>query len=217
MLLREKKMTHGGFIRRSCVSKANQNGVGLIDVMIAILIFSFGMLAIAVLQNISKQSIFEAMQRTNAALHASDLFQRMRMNSYIGTDSPNPPLAYYVDTSMEMNYGSLTGTAIECVSTDTFCLLAEQDLTTWQNMINGATETKVSGDVGGLVTPTACLTGPGGGVSGEYTLTIVWRGQTKLTNQNASTCGSGTGLYDEATPDDFAYRRILVLNTFLNY
>jgi type IV pilus assembly protein PilV len=189
----------------------------MIDALVALLIFSFGMLALAALQNVSKQSNFEALQRTNAAMYASDLFQRMRMNSYSEGESTFPPLSYYVDTSMVMNYGELTGTTSSCATTDRYCLLALQDLTTWQNMLNGDTETNTTGNVGGLVKPTACLTGPGGGVSGEYTLTIVWRGQTKLDNQNASTCGAGTGLYDDAVADDFAYRRILVLNTYLNY
>ena len=199
------------------LSLGGQQGIGLIDVMVAVLIFSFGMLALAALQNVSKQSNFEALQRTNAAIYAADLFERMRMNSYSEGESTFPPLSYYVDTSMVMNYGETASTTTACASTDKYCLLAQEDLTTWQNILNGNAETSASGNVGGLITPTACMTGPGGGVSGEYTLTIVWRGQTKLTNQNASNCGAGTGLYDDAATDDFAYRRILVLNTYLNY
>lgn len=213
----EMTMTETNSQRNLRSSPGRQQGIGMIDVMVAILIFSFGMLALAALQNVSKQSNFEALQRTNAAIYAADLFERMRMNSYSEGESPFPPLSYYVDTAMVMNYGEITGTTTACASTDKYCLLAQEDLTTWQNMLNGDAETSGSGNVGGLVTPTACLTGPGGGVSGEYTLTIVWRGQTKLINQSANTCGTGTGLYDDAAANDFAYRRILVLNTYLNY
>jgi type IV pilus assembly protein PilV len=212
-------MTDNRTNQKKCTSINGQNGVGLIDVMVAILIFSVGMLAIAALQSVSKQSNYEAIQRTNATLYAHDLFERMRMNSYAEGDSPYPPLSYYVDSStVVMNYsGPLVGTTSTCASTDLYCLLAQEDLTTWQNMLRGNAETTASGNVGGLVQPTACLSGPGGGVSGQYRLTIAWRGQTKITNQSANNCGEGTNLYDDAATDDFAYRRILVLNTYLNY
>jgi hypothetical protein len=68
--------------------------------------------------------------------------------------------------------------------------------------------------VGGLVNPTACLDGPTE-PHGKYTLTIVWRGQTKITNQSSNPCGTGSGLYDDSATDDYAYRRILELSTYM--
>ncbi|MFN2301346.1 MAG: type IV pilus modification protein PilV, partial [Gammaproteobacteria bacterium] len=64
---------------------------------------------------------------------------------------------------------------------------------------------------GGLVDPTACITGPFGGISGVYTVTIAWRGVTPLSNPTADACGEGLDLYGDAEE----YRRILVIRTYI--
>ena len=177
-----------------------QRGISLLDAMIAVVIFSVGMLAIAALQTVSKQSNYEALQRSHAASLAYDLFERMRMNP--GT------LTNYVSS------GTFTGQSYPTCTVD--CLpaaTAMNDLHEWQKMILGDAEQTTEGSVGGLVSPTACIAGTG--ANGQYTLTIVWRGQAIISNQSSSTCGSGTGLYDASSPDDFAYRRILTINTYL--
>ena len=211
--------------RNNYPSVQEQRGVGLIDVMIAIIIFSFGMLAIAALQNISKQSNYEAIQRTTASTLAYDLLERMRMNS---VDMTVSPLSYYVSsgiTTIDANditvNGSTLTTPVSCAASDMDCNYqqrAQLDLLEWQNRMRGASE--VSSDdtnVGGLFRPVACLTGPGFGDSGAYTLTIAWRGQVKLENQSTTNeCGKDSGLYDADASNDFAYRRILVLNTYLH-
>lgn len=226
MLLSGKmQMTETMITQRNNLSIPRQQGVGLIDVLVAIVIFSFGMLAIAALQTISKQSNYEALQRTNASNLAYDLLERMRMNS---VDMVVSPLSYYVSSGtttitaddLTVNGSSLSA-AVTCGATDMDCNYqrrAELDLLEWQDMMRGASEKSGPDrdDVGGLFQPTACLRGPGLGNSGAYTLTIVWRGQARLTNQSTNQCGSGSSLYDDASSDDFAYRRILVLNTYLN-
>lgn len=206
--------------QKSCQFIRKQSGVGLIDVLVAVVIFSFGMLAIAALQTISKQSNYEALQRTNASMLAYDLLERMRMNSL---DMVVSPLSYYVSSgtttvtkdSITLNGLSL-GAAVTCGAGDIPCNYqrrAELDLLEWQGNMRGASEKSDGADVGGLFEPVACLRGPGAGASGAYTLTIAWKGQAKLENQNtANECGTGTTLAD----DNYAYRRILVLNTYLN-
>ena len=85
-------------------------------------------------------------------------------------------------------------------------------------MMLGSAETKSDDDtvnLGGLVTPTACITGPTTG-DAEYTITIIWRGQAKIPNKDTSTCGSGTGLYDDTVADDFEYRRLVKITSYLH-
>jgi len=196
----------------------HQRGVSLIDAMIAVVIFSVGLLAVAALQTISKQSNYEAIQRSYASMMAHDLFERMRMNSgVVGTVSS---LSYYANTTtVSLAYSSpLQQPAKDCsASATTNCTYGEQaawDLHNWQQALLGANELQGGNNVGGLFTPTACIDGPGS--SGIYRLTIVWRGQTNLPNNSANTCGEGTGLYDAAAPDDFRYRRILEMTTYLD-
>ena len=53
-------------------------GVGLIEVLVTLVVFSLGMLSLAALQGIAKKANFDALQRTNASLMAFDLLERMR-------------------------------------------------------------------------------------------------------------------------------------------
>jgi type IV pilus assembly protein PilV len=179
--------------------QSGQQGISLIDALIALVIFSVGLLAVAALQSVSKQSNYEAMQRTNASVYAYDLIERMRMNS--------DALADYLGDTI------LTDTHTPCTSCTTVSAVAANDLYEWKGMVLGETE-KDSADasVGGLVNPSVCLSGPG--TRGEYTLAIAWRGQASIpvTGTPANTCGSGK--YDN-TAGDYAYRRILVLNTYI--
>lgn len=58
----------------------NQNGFNLIEVMVALVIFSIGLLGLAGLQQVGLSQNNTAMQRTIAMTQAYDLFDRMRNN-----------------------------------------------------------------------------------------------------------------------------------------
>jgi hypothetical protein len=80
-----------------------------------------------------------------------------------------------------------------------------------------------------LTLPTACIYSkvPGGGsMSGNYVVTIAWRGPTEMANPtNPATlpsgqpdpysCGAGSGKYDGEAGTD-THRRILIIETFIN-
>ena len=181
--------------------RSGQQGISLIDAMIALVIFSVGLLALAALQTVSKQSNYEAMQRTNATMYAYDMVERMRMNSGALVD--------YVSDSI------LTGGHTGCTSCVDAAAVASNDLFEWTATVLGEKE-KNSADVsvGGLLDPVACLTRVG--TTNEFTLAITWRGQTSISNQSASTCGNGTVSYNDSVGgDQYGYRRILELNTLI--
>lgn len=58
----------------------NQNGFNLIEVMVALVIFSIGLLGLAGLQQVGLSLNGIAMQRTIAMTNAYDIFDRMRNN-----------------------------------------------------------------------------------------------------------------------------------------
>ena len=60
--------------------KIHQNGFTLIEVLVALLIFAFGMLGLAGLQLQAHQSMSYAQSRTAATMAATHLFERMRAN-----------------------------------------------------------------------------------------------------------------------------------------
>ncbi len=200
--------------------QSGQQGISMIDALIALVIFSVGMLALAALQSLTKQANYEALQRSHAATLANGLFERMRMNSAsAGTKStPVSALSYYVNTALNVRWDdAMSGQSLDCeANTCTYTQMASWDLYNWRQSLLGSNEVDNSdgSSVGGLFDPTFCLSGPGAGASGEYSLTIVWRGQQSLPDTHSTnTCGAGD--YDNTSGDN-AYRRILVMNTYLD-
>jgi type IV pilus assembly protein PilV len=178
-------------------------GVGLIEVMIAIIVVSIGILAVIGMQVTGKQANYDAVQRTTAAHLAYDMIERMRANP--------SALGAYAAAGVLGN-GSLSAPGQSCSSTGTACSpaqMAAMDLYEWERAMDGAGELRDVNDdgdltdpedqTGGLVLPRACISGPAGG-AGVYEIVLVWRGtqeQSTVPLGNAR-CGGGldsSGVY----------------------
>jgi len=184
-----------------------QSGVTLVEVLVSLLVISVGLLSAASLQLLSKRSNYDAAQRTTAAHLAQDLLERMRAN-------PTALIDY-------LPAGTLGGgtrgqaPAVDCRANNAVCTpaeLAAYDLWQWERQLDGMFELRDGVATGGLVTPTACVLGPGFGGNGEYTISIAWRGLTELSNPAGDACGADSGLYG----DNNAFRRVMVVRTFIN-
>ena len=57
-----------------------QRGFSLLELLVALVVFSIGLLAVAGLQTVSKQANFEGLQRTTASQIANGLLEDMRVN-----------------------------------------------------------------------------------------------------------------------------------------
>jgi type IV pilus assembly protein PilV len=194
-----------------------QAGVGLIEVLVALLVLSVGILAIIGMQISGKQANYDAVQRTTAAHLAMDLVERMRAN-------PSELDAYVTDAVL--GGGSLNAPDPSCDSDADTCTaaeMAEADLYQWEQQMDGAAETREEDgetrNSGGLVSPLACLTEPPGGGAGLYTLTIVWRGAGELAPTDIEGCDdglNGTDLYGTAAaPTSDLYRRAATITFFV--
>jgi type IV pilus assembly protein PilV len=123
--------------RRLVLQRSRQGGFGLIEVLVALLILSIGLLGMASLQTLSLQQTTGSQARTQAILLAEDLVERIRANR------PN-----------RNDYGLANPAAIAC---DTkFAIanggVAEDDLDEWRNALacllpGGNGEVTVNGDV----------------------------------------------------------------------
>ena len=60
--------------------KTSQSGFSLIELLVALIVFSIGLLAIAGLQTVSKRANYESLQRTTAAQVANGALEDMRTN-----------------------------------------------------------------------------------------------------------------------------------------
>ncbi len=187
----------------------------MLEVMITIFVLSVGTLGVAGLQLKSKRAIFEASQREIATLHLQELVERMRANPNQLTVYTNNSVGRVLGAGTEVSptpNGSIT--SITCSAGCAPNQIAQFDLFEWEQSLLGVSEQVATSNVGGLTAPIACITGPAGG-SGTYTVTIAWKGLTKLSDPTISTCGQGSGFYDSDTEDD-VYRQVLVLQTFIS-
>lgn len=160
-------------IRRGC------SGFGLIEVSISLLVLSIGTLGLASLQISAGRLGHEAIQRTEAAALAMDIFERMRANR---SAAPH----YQAAALGAAGGGPLAAPGRDCNRDSCSALqLKDWDLWQWERALNGAA---VAGSAGGLVRPTGCVT-----VRGRLvTVEIAWEGFRPLAaSTGRSDCGVG--------------------------
>jgi len=182
------------------------NGFSLLELLIALVVFSIGLLAIAGLQTVAKQANFEAVQRTTAAQVANGLLEDMRTNGN-GID-------IYAGAP-DLGGGAAGAEPVPNCRDGNECNAAQKaahDLWFWEQVLDGNLETNGGIGAGGLVLPTLCMTGPVGGGAGVYTVTIVWRGTASITSNVANPCGAASGNYGAQNE----FRRVLSIPTYID-
>lgn len=184
-----------------------QHGFSLIELLVAMVIFTIGLISIAGLQMVAKKSNYEGLQRTTASHIAYGLLEEMRTNGDgIGTYLAAPDLGGGQFASMPVSDCNDPGAP--CSATQK----ATHDLWFWEQILDGEQEVGGAGATGGVLTPTLCIDGPAGGSAGMYEIAIAWRGAISLDNADLDDCGAGTGKYG----DGDAYRRVLQVSTFID-
>jgi type IV pilus assembly protein PilV len=185
----------------------HQHGFSLIELLVAVVVFSVGLLAVAGLQTVSKRANFEGLQRTVASQVANGLLEDIRTNG-TGVDVylASPDLGGGVAGAEPAPNCSTVG--VECNAAQK----AAHDLWFWEDVLDGNQEIGVQGAAGGVLTPTICITGPVGGGAGIYTVAVAWQGTVALTSTVENLCGAGSGKYGSG--DEF--RRIVQVPTFID-
>lgn len=198
--------------------RARAAGFGLIEVLITLLVFSIGILAVAGLQAVARKNNYEALQRTTAAWLAHSIIASMRAN-------PQALDHYLVAASAPLGSGNNVALQTNCY--DQACTpaqLANFDRWLWQRALDGASESVILNNApiftGGLSRPSACILGPPAGASGTYTVVIAWRGVAERGGSGVRNCGKGRSLYgapqDSGTnANNESYQRALVVQTYI--
>ena len=141
-----------------------QRGVGMLEFLVALMIFSMGITGLLSAQLVAKKTIIEAGQRSMAIALARDILERMRAN-------PGQLLAYRViavgDKESPLPRPDVDCDASQCTADE----LAAFDIWQWESQLIGSTERDSVGYVGGLQAPRACIASGAGGVD----VTITWR------------------------------------------
>jgi type IV pilus assembly protein PilV len=177
-----------------------QRGVGLIEVLIAVLVFALGVLGMASMQVNAKRTSYDALQRSLATSLARDIVERMRSN-------PSPASLAVFGAVNNLGGGTVTKPRDCKANTCTPVELANYDVWEWEQALDGAAEKSGDSNAGGLVAPKACITHD----AGVITLAIAWRGYGGQVNPTGSTCGEGLGLYGTNEVD----RQLVLITTYI--
>jgi type IV pilus assembly protein PilV len=189
--------------------KRRQAGLGLLEILVAVLVFALGLLGLAGAQITAKKNAMEAQQRSLATELARDLLERMRSN-------PRQVKAFVLDnvTPLAAAPAEAASCARSAVAGGFRCSpaqLAAHDLGEWLQLLAGAAvvaSTAGGGQsVAGLLEPRACVVAAAAGVN----VAIAWRGLEPMASSTESSCGAGGGWYGSA--DEL--RRVLVMHSWI--
>ncbi len=153
-------------------------GAGMIEVLIALLLFSLGFNGMNALQLQAHRVGMEAQQRAAALALAEDLFARVRSN-------PRQLMAFH---AAEVGAAAVAATA-DC--REGYCnpvQFAAWDLARWTDSLRGAA---ASSGAAGLANGRACLMAAGN----RLRLTIAWRGQFADAAPVGGGCATDSGLF----------------------
>lgn len=162
----------------------NIGGFNMIEVMVALLVFSFGLLAVAGVMGISVKNNHNGYLRSQANFQAASILEAMRRNVLqVWQNGYNGTVSGYTNVSDDC-------TTSDCTSAE----LAQRDLAFWGNSLN-QTLPNASGTVNcstssPMINTSANLTQPFLAIepySGICTITVRWTESNETSGSEAQT------------------------------
>ena len=195
----------------SCSTHNRQTGFTLIEVLIAFVILSVGLLGIVSLQAMSKTFTHQAVQRTQAVSLADAIIERIRVN-------PTGLLTY--TASATVGGGTLGGLAGEPVPNCSSAAcnniqLAVHDLWEWEQNMDGASVTAGGANAAGLIAPQACFSfvpRAGLAMTGFLTVRVLWTGLNSISD---AVTVAGTNCNAAVAENTDRFRRQVVVTTYV--
>ena len=179
-------------------------GAALIEVMVAVLITSFGLLALAGLQTKMNAALLEAYQRAQALVLLEDMTQRIQANQGLSVN--------YIAASL----GTDDGLPVDCSGLATRALI---DRCEWSNALKGAAEVNADGsqNLGAMIGARGCIeqlqvANPGLGICQPaiFRVSVAWQG-FNATVAPAVACGANLYGADDSLRKAVSSRVIIPL------
>ncbi len=185
-----------------------ESGVSMIEVLVAIMILTVGLLGAAGMQSRLQVAEVEAYQRAQAIVLLQDMVDRINANrssaaitEYVtGTTTP---LGTDANTDGTGDYTASTPAGCTAAPT-TAATVAQRDKCEWEALIMGASETKSGTKLGAMNGALGCITNPVTTMPREVEVAIAWQGLSPIRVPTNTTCGAS------AFGTDDKYRRALV-------
>ncbi|MBK7729228.1 MAG: type IV pilus modification protein PilV [Gammaproteobacteria bacterium] len=193
------------------LQQRRQRGFTMIEVMVAVLVLSIGLLGIASLLSVTKRSEHQAWQRSLALSLADGMVERIRVN-------PGSAAAYHTGIGTNaLGGGTIVTLPTDCSAQScSTAQMAAWDLWEWERRLDGAAIRDAGvNSVGGLIEPHGCIVFESAGGSmpntGKLRVIVSWRGLTDTSDAVAVSgqiCGPGAA-------GTLASRRQVVVNTYV--
>lgn len=151
--------------------RSTQQGVALIEALVAMLIVAFGVLGFVGLQARTTVANLEGYQRSQALILVNDMAERLNLNRADAT-------SYVASNIGVTDPGNCADPALT---------RAQKDLCEWAKSIQGAGETQGTDKVGAVLNARGCITSPS---ANQYLIALAWQG-LQPTGAPANTCGQG--------------------------
>ena len=158
------------------VGGTRERGATLIEVLITIVILTFGLLGVAELQVRMHYAQAESYHRSHAILLLQDMVDRVNANR-------SNALSYV--TTAALGAGNTVQDCAELAG-------AALDLCEWNNALLGTAESTASGEqAGGMIDARGCITNVVATMPREFVVTVTWQGLVPTVAPSFTTCGEG--------------------------
>ena len=154
----------------------SERGATLIEVLVTIVILTFGLLGVAGLQVRMHLAQAESYHRSHAVLLMQDMVDRVNANRINA-------LNYATTAALG------TGNAVQDC---TGLIGAALDLCEWNNSLLGTAESTASGQqAGGMIGARGCITNVVATMPREFVVAVTWQGLVPTVAPASTTCGQG--------------------------
>ncbi|MDE3273487.1 type IV pilus modification protein PilV [Pseudoalteromonas sp. G4] len=160
------------------------------EVLIAFIVLTVGLLGTVALQSNAKQASYDANQRSAALALANDIVERIRANDSADLVANYTKTFSYLDTPSEK----------QCLNTRCSSSgIAEYDLYQWQKAL------RVGDNTGSLANGTVCISPSEDGNGVNLRVIVAWQGRQKLTESTNASINCG----------NVSNRRTVVLDSYI--
>lgn len=166
-----------------------QQGVTMLEVLIAIFILTLGLLGTAGIQSQMQVAEIQAYERAQAVVLLRNMVDRINAN--------RKNAANYVTAS------ALGASVQDCTAAAN---TAARDLCEWNNALLGASETRGTQTLGAMNNARGCISNPVTTMPREIVVAVAWQGLTPTLAPAATACGTGSYGSDDR------FRRALVVH-----
>ena len=172
-------------------SRRRAAGATLMEVLVTIVVISFGLLGLAGLQMRIQTADIEAYQRSQALLLVQDMASRLAANRLSA--------ASYVT-------GATFGEGMTCPTDN--ATTVQRDLRDWCLALQGAAELSGGSRVGAMIGGRGCVEL----VDGDYMITVAWQGLIPISAPPTSVgCGAGSYNSGSTCVNDLCRRAVTTL------